>query len=231
MHWIWEGINSTMIDVIPVISIFIVYSLGKKSYFEEKEYENILKYYIDDCINALISQNEQALQITAYNWGRALKLTKYFRDMGKDTPFSLYMQGFKDLESSLSDTWRNQRLINLIGSDIYYRIQQKLFAYVLNFNSFMNDDLCSYVRIYIEGGKEVITYNQEREKAVIKYQDELRIRFNQMTPFFQFLCELQNLADEFIKQRISVKNLENFKEKEFVKSHLRKMEEIYKSIN
>lgn len=225
-----DVLGKSLITCMPLIAAYILYLLGKEAYFSQKEYELITKRYLNEGLDAIINNCEMALDIFNFNWERSLKLTKSFLNLGKDTPKELYTADYKELNIALSESWRNYRLNYLVGDNIFYNLQQLLFAFVANKNSFFRDDICSFVRIHNEGGKEytIDSMSESKRKDIVNnFRTELKKIHEESQIYYETLFLLNRISTELQKQRFNFRELEDFKNIAAVQESIAKANEIY----
>ena len=159
--------------LIPIAAAILVYFLGKSAYFRQKEYELITKRYLEEGIDAISKNVDKSLALFRHNWWQSTVVLKHFRELGKDMRPELYQNPFIAPDPSLFEIWRDYRLLDIAGNDVFYRAHQSLDAFVRSTYAFFQDDLCSMVRVIIEGGKE-IEVKATREQIFNKYVEEVK---------------------------------------------------------
>jgi len=111
-----------------------------------------------------------AVTLFRHNWARALTIVKMFRDAGKDINPTLYKEGFLEPEPALYEVWVDYRIRDLIGDDVVNLARQGLEAFIRNTYAFFSEDICTIVRLSVEGGKE-LGVKSDRQKICDKYSD------------------------------------------------------------
>lgn len=137
--------------VIPIAAAILVYYLGKSAYFRQKEYELVTKRYLEEGIDAISKNVDKSLALFRHNWWQSTVVLKHFRELGKDMRLELYQNPFIAPDPSLFEIWRDYRLLNIVGDDVFNRAHQSLDAFVRSTYAFFQDDLGSMVRVTIGG--------------------------------------------------------------------------------
>ena len=198
--------------LIPIVAAVLVYYLGRYAYFRQKEYELITERYLTEGIDAISGNVDRSLALFRHNWWKSTVVLKHFRDLGKDMRSDLYKTAFLEPDPSLFEIWRDYRLMDVVGDDIFNRAHQSLDAFVRNTYAFFQDDLVAMVRVTIEGGKE-IELKASREQMISEYMDEVERLDIQAKRYYILLGELQKLSSLIQTERFSFSNLKKLKER------------------
>lgn len=193
-----------------ILVVLVTALLGLWAYFRQKEYELVRQRYLDEGIDVLIHHVETALSIFQFNFTHALLVLKTFRDLGADMPSRLYDSGFQDLDRVTMVPTRNYLLEKLVGDDVCYKIHQLMMVFVHDANNFFMNDLCSMLRVKINGGRE-IGVKATREEIVEIYLKNCIDYEKQAHRFWILLGNLQNIAISFEKERFTFKKLGVFR--------------------
>jgi hypothetical protein len=215
--------------VVPIAAVILVYYFGKSSYFRQKEYELITKRYLEEGLDAISKNVDRSLAIFRYNWWQSMVVLKNFKSLGKDMRPDLYNNLFIAPDPSLFEIWRDYRLLDLVGNDIYDRINQNLDAFIRNAYTFFQDDLSSMVRVAIEGGKE-LKLNVTHEQMYEMYLEEVKNQDNESRRYYIFLGELQKISSWIQTERFDFKLLKRLKEREEVKTSIKMLNNLFPDI-
>ncbi|PLX49977.1 MAG: hypothetical protein C0613_05715 [Desulfobulbaceae bacterium] len=209
-----------------VLAAIIAPLLGLSVFRRQREYELVRQRYLDDGLDIISGHVEYAQSVFRHNWARSLSLIKLFRDAGKDTPKELYSTGFIQLDPSRFEISRNYILKELVGDDIFIKVQELLFAYVSEANSLFINDLCHIVKMYIEGSKEleIKANNVEISEKYLKYSIEKDEGFRK---FYSLLGELRNLSEILVREKFTFPDINNFKEKQKVKESAERLKTMF----
>ena len=202
--------------------------IGAWAYFRRKEYETVRQRYLDDGILPIIKQVEDSLNIFEYNWAHSIHLLKIYRDLSYNTPPELYKSGFVAINKPVSfEASRHYLLMDIIGDKVYFNVHQLLTAFLHDSNSLFIDDLCSAIRVSLEGGKED-TEIAAPEVIFNTYVKELEKKSEEHKPYYIFLGNLQILASLLAKEQYSFKKLGEFRNKPEVQKSISVLKEMYK---
>lgn len=187
--------------------------IGVWAYFRRKEYETVRQRYLDDGILPIIRQVEDSLNVFEYNWAHSVHLLKTYRDLASNTPPELYRSGFVAIDKPISfEASRHYLLMDIIGDKVYFDVHQLLTAFLHDAHSFFMDDLCSAIRVSLEGGKEG-TEIAPPEVIFDTYIKEIEKKSEEHHPYYVFLGNLQLLASLLAKEQYSFKKLSKFRYK------------------
>ena len=188
------NIIKTIEPFMPIIGALIVYVLGESAYFRQKEYELLTKRYLEEGIDAIAKNVDRSLAVFRHNWWQSTVIVKHFRDLGKDIRPELYKSpGFIVPDPTMFEVWRDYRLKDIVGDDIYNRAHQSLDAFLRTSYAFFQDDLVTWVRISMEGGKEMPVI-ADRKKAAQLYIEQIELYNKKAERYYVLLGELSRLA-------------------------------------
>jgi hypothetical protein len=211
--------------LITLLGALVAYWLAKSAYFRQKEYELITERYLRQGLDRITDQVERSLGVFRHNWARSLTIVKMFRDCGKDMNPSLYRGGFIEPDPALYEVWVDYRIRDLIGDDIVNLARQSLEAFIRTTYAFFSEDLCTVVRLSVEGGKELAIRSdreeekREKERIVENYFSRLKKLDEESQQFLELLGQLQHITFVLQTQRFSFKGFRAIRKKpEIVKS-------------
>lgn len=212
--------------MIPIAAAILVYFFGKSLYFRQKEYELITKRYLEEGLDAISKNVDRSLATFRHNWWQSTVVLKNFKSLGKDMRPDLYNNLFIAPDPSLFEIWRDYRLLDLVGNNVYDRIHQNLDAFVRNAYTFFKDDLSSMVRVAIEGGKE-LELKATREQMYDIYLEEVKKLEKNSKRFYIFLGELQKISSWIQTERFDFKGLKRLRERDEVKNSIKILNELF----
>ena len=215
-----------LIPLIPLVAVYVVYRLGKKSYFQQKEYEMVVSRYLEEGIDATSQKIDESLAIFRHNWSHALTALKNFRDLGVDMNPSLYSEGLIGPNTTHLEFWRSYRLEELLGTKTFNKAQQLLDAFVRNTYTLFKDDICHGLRITVEGGKE-LEVTAPPEVMVEKFLKIANEKDAESYRFYALLAILQRLATIIQTERLDFKGLKALKNRDEVKAEITKLEQLF----
>lgn len=212
--------------LIPLVAVLLAYFLGKSAYFRQKEYELITKRYLEEGIDSISKNVDSSLAVIRHNWWHCLFVLKSFRDLGKDMRPELYNEGLIEPEPSNFELWKNYRLKNIVGDDIFHLVHQLLDAFVKSSYSFFRDDMCNGIRVTLNGGQElvVIATREEIYEGMMKEVIEID---KKALKFYGLLGELQNISNLIQTKRFSFNNLNKLKDHSVVKNAVSNLKKTF----
>ncbi len=213
---------------IPLGVALLAYVLGRAAYFRQKEYELITRRYLEEGLDAISKSVDKSLAIFRHNWSQSLVVLKHFRELGKDMRKELYLNPFIPPDPTVFEIWRDFRLMDILGDDIFYRAHQSLDAFIRESYAFFQDDLGSFIRISIEGGKE-LEIQSSREESIKMYIDRVNKLDERARRYYIFLGELQKLSSILQTKRLSFRQLKNLRKRKDVIQSIKNLEKLYPS--
>jgi len=181
-------------------------------YFKQKEYETIRHRYLDDGIAVIIRQVEYVLDVFQYNWARSIHLLKTYRDLGINTPPELYNSGFISIDKPISlEASRHYLLREIIGDKVFFDVHQLLAAFLHEADNLFTVDLCSAIRVSLEGGKGGTTIDPP-EKIYEEYIKEVEKKDKEGQLFYSLLGNLKILESLLSKKNYSFKSINKFRD-------------------
>ncbi len=204
--------------IAPLIGLFV--------YFTQKQYELVRNRYLDGGVDVVSAHIEYALGIFRHNWARSLDVLKHYRDMGPDMPRNLYRSGFLELEPVAYKTAHTFLLREITGNDIFPNVLQLLFSFVHTANALFIYDLCSVVRISLEGGEEM-KITGTREEIVDRYMTKLEELNKDCERFYLFQGILHDLSRALAQERFRFKTIERFRKHMVVTNAVESLEKRF----
>lgn len=211
---------------VPLLAALLVYFLGKAAYFRQKEYELLTKRYLEEGLDAIAKNVDRTLALFRHNWWQSTVVLKHFRDLGKDMRPELYKALFTAPDPSLFEIWRDYRLNDVVGDDIFYRAHQSLDAFVLSSYAFFQDDLGSIVRVTIQGGKE-LEVKASREQMIAGFLREVEKLDEESKRYYVLLGELQAISALIQSERFSFKTLKSLRNRSEVKCSVATLRQLF----
>ena len=222
--------STYVIPLIPLVVVLAGYGLGKSAYFRQKEYELITERYLRQGLDRITDQVERSLGVFRHNWARSLTVVKMFRDCGKDMNPSLYTGGFIEPDPTLYEVWVDYRIRDLIGDDFVNLARQHLEAFIRNTYAFFSEELCTAVRLRIEGRKE-LSVKSDREKIAESYFSTLDRFDKESKQFHVLLGELQHITSVLQTQRFSFKRFGAIRKRPVVVKSVETLRSTFKDVS
>ena len=224
--WIYQHQEQIMTLVTGILVAIIAPLVGLIIYFKQKQYELVRNRYLDNGVDVLLAHVEYALGIFRHNWARSLNVLKHFREMGADIPPDLYKSGFLELEPVAYKTAHTFFLKEITGSDNFPNVLQLLFSFVHNSNALFIYDLCSVVRISVEGSTET-KLNTPKSEIVEGYFTKLEELNSECNKFYIFQSVLHDISRALSREHFSFKTIEEFRNHKVVKESIETLEKEF----
>lgn len=224
--WFYEFREPIATLIAALAAAVVAPWVGLSIYHRQKEYEIVRKRYLDNGLDIISNSAEYALGVYRHNWARSLTALKHFRDFGCDMPKVLYESGYVELEPTSFNTTHTFILSELVEDSIFSEAQQFLYSFVTNSNALFIYDLCSTVRLSVEGSKE-IELTAKRETIVEEYFKRLYELNKECAKYYTLLQALYELSATLSRQRLDFKTVERFKEQPMVKGRIKRLKELF----
>lgn len=225
--WLYRHPEPVATVISALIASILVPILGLFIYHRQKESELVRSRYLDNGLDVISMNAEYSLGVFRHNWARSLTALKLFRDAGGDMPVDLYTSGsYIELEPTSFNLAHSFILKELVEDDIFHQAQQLLYSFVMNSNAFIKYDMCSTIKIAIEGSTEV-NLNSSRKTIIEGYFTRLEELDKESRAFYSLLNALHDLASAFSRQKLNFKTVEKFKDQPIVKDRIRQLKEMF----
>lgn len=197
-----------MSDIIIAIvaSSFAIFS-GRFVYLRQKEYEEVQKRYLTECIDLLCNNNDQVLAIFKHNWARSLQLIKQFRDADLIMEKEDYNNQFIPFDYNLTKIVPFERLKRLVNDNIFYEYSQQLWGFVDNSYSIFERDFKMAISQYIKSDNKD---NIFKKRIFDTYHKVLVNLFSESRKYYVIIVMLAKLSKHFEKENFSYKKISSF---------------------
>jgi len=215
--------------ILAALFIVIVTPLiATMAYFRRKEYETVRQRYLNGSLDKIIEQVEHGLNIFEYNWAHSINLLRTYRDVGADMSSELYTHGFTELNEQVSMEASSHYLLSeLIGDKVFWDVHQLLAGFLHEADGFFKYDLCSAIKLSIEGPKDGNTIASPNHIFEV-YKTELAKKRNDCQPYYILLGNLQLVSSQLIKKHYRFKNLNKFRREPTVVRAIDNLKEAFK---
>jgi len=210
--------------VASLLAVLLGYFLARRTYFRQKEFEAITRRYLEEGVDAISRNVDRSLGVYRHNWCASTVVLKHFRDLGKDIPKALYEGAFVAPDPSLFEIWRDYRLLDVVGTDVFNRAHQQLDAFVRSSYAFFQNDLATMVRVSVEGGKE---RSLSRDEVVNGYMEEVKRLGRESERFYVLLAELQRIGAELQSERFTFHSLRGLRHRQAIVESIDKMNQHF----
>lgn len=212
--------------VVPIIGAFVLYWLGMVAYFKQKEYEYVKIKYIDGCVETLASHYEHCLYILSNNWSRLLEVAKQYRDLGDHFDMKEIDKGFLPITDNVFNLGAQYRLQHLVNSDIFWKAGQLLLADVRSYNSTIVNDL--------RKGINILHLDHAEKEKKFSFCNLIEEKFKESNDgcnrHYVLLQCLYDIIREIERNRLTLKEVDEFSNNKIVEDSIKKLADEYKEI-
>jgi hypothetical protein len=188
-----------------LLGAYIVYWLGLRTYFRQKEYEHVRERYLEQGFDIAIAQIDYALAVYRSNWALFLRHVKLCRDTTGPFHADAFFETFKEVDQSRFQLTPIHRLGKLLEVEALWALYQSVFSFVGTKNDEINADFGAALRAL---ERDPVGY--DKAKMVAEAESMARQMNEESHKHYLFLSELQTLAHLFERKRYSRRSLKKF---------------------
>ena len=202
-----------------LIGLYIVYRLGLRAYFSQKEFENVRLRYLDAGFDLASSQVEYALGIFRSNWALLLRYAKLCRELNVPFDATDFFAQFRELDQAQFQMTPTHRIKALLPSEVIWSAYQQVFSFVGTANNTIKADFGPALEMLSKnpGNPNRAAIVSKAEKLAHELSDASR-------KFDVYLSELNNLSQVFEQQRLRRKDLQKFSKRKDVREIVARLE-------
>ncbi|MCE5272421.1 hypothetical protein LLH00_14175 [bacterium] len=221
----FECIFATYIGpTIPIVAAVLLYFFGRMAYFRQKEFEMVTKRYLEDGLDVISRNVSETLASFMSNYCKGYSLLRHYKNIGKDLRPELYRNAFIEPERSHLSHWREYRLHDIVGDDIFFKANQSLYVFERKSYDFFQDDLGLFIKAVVEGGDKVST-KVSKDEAIEIYSKKIQELYVESTKYYALLGIIEELSAVIQTKRLafgSIKKFRNTKEVDQLTKKLKK---------
>jgi len=208
-----------------LLSIGIAAKLAISQYFKQREYELVLKRYLEGSVDLLAATLDEQFQNYKYNWSRAYVILKQFRDLKGNFDINKVDTNLREIECSKFNLVAQYRLDVIVGSQDLWAAYQLAFAFLQSANAFIADDFLAMLKI-IDGKDIPDDKRKETVDSVAKKLNEQDDEYNKYVVILKYFHDIASLLED---KKLTFKTVKNLKRNSVVLQINSEIEETYKS--
>ena len=205
-----------------LIGAYIVYLLGLRAYFSQKEFENVRLRYLDSGLDLASSQVEYALGVYRSNWALLLRYAKLCRELKAPFDAEDFFIQFRELDQSHFQITPVHRIKALLPSEVIWSAYQQVFSFVGTTNDKIKADFGPVLKMLSEN-----PLNPNRELIVADAEKLAHELDDTSKKFYVYLFELNNLAQVFEQQKFKRKDIHKFSKQKDVSEIVARLESSF----
>lgn len=202
--------------------LYIVYRLGLRAFFLQREYENVRSRYLDNGLDLASAQVEYALSIFRSNWSLLLRYTKLCREMASPFEPEDFFAQFREIDQSQFQITPVHRINALLPNEIIWNQYQRVFSFVGTSNDQIKADFGPALRVVAQNPNQ-----PNRAKIVSEAEKLARELGDGANQFYVYLSELNNLAQIFEQHPIRRVDVPSFSKRKDVKQIMQRLMEAF----
>lgn len=211
---------------LTLLAISLTALFALITFYRQKEYELVLKRYLEGTLDLLAADLQQISAVFAHNWARTLAVIKSYRDTGDDFDVLEFSDGYLEMEASNPNIVAHYKLHRLTGTMDYWSYYQKAIAFYATANSILTKEIPETIKLRITGERINSPHREIAESAF----EIAREKEEESHKYIRLISELQDLATSLESETFTFKKIDKFKNNKNVKSLILSLEEAYKSL-
>ncbi len=206
------GLTLEILKILaPFGAAYVAYQFGSHAYFRQKEFELVRSRYLEQGIDRVAAQAEEALSIATHNFQHAFKVLRVFRDVGPDRAVEM-CKGFKGLEAGSLEIVAVHRLNELVQDGIFWDVRQLLYSAVQESHALAADDMCEAMRAAMKADRLKVS----TADFVKAYEQNLMKGYYRCNRFVLLVSALHEIASALQAERLALQSVKEFSRKAVV---------------
>jgi hypothetical protein len=207
----------------PLLAAFVAYLLGLRAYHLQREYELVRRRYLDEGLDAFAADVEHALSVFRNNWQHSLTILKHYRELDTRMRKELLNTGFVDVQLAQFRVRPNYRIRTLVGDQVFWNVQQLLFAFVGTTTVFFREDLCGAVRHAVNGG----ALKGPKREMIDQYVKACDEHLATADRYHVLLAEVQAITAQLEEERFTLSSVQGFKDRKAVTDSVERLKQAF----
>ena len=221
----WEKvIPSIVTGSFTLVAALIVATLTLGFYFRQKEYEVVKKRYLDNGVDQVTSTLYRNLSNLRHNWARSLFLVSQYNTYGKHFDKSDLQVGYLDVFPAEFETVACARVCELTGSDVIWRINQFVLAFIGNSNDAVRYDIPRLLSAL--DSNAAVEVREKKSELLLEKLREINEKAFKYESFIDYLTKLSQILE---KEKFSFKAISGFRNKWKIYNIIKELEEVFES--
>lgn len=209
--------------VFTLLAVGLGSGIGFFAYFRQKEYELTKQRYLEEGVDVVAAELQNAQGVVSHNFARALQLCRQYRDLGSHFDKEELSRGFLELDKSKFVQTANYRVGSLIGDQIIWESFQSALAHAASANAFMSQEIPDAMRILSESPEGARDRSDDARRII----DDLRDNHDAAFRYGVLGRELHVLSVLLEGTRMSKKAVAKFRDRSDVRELVQKLRVTY----
>jgi len=220
-----EGVKSAFGLSTLVIGLVVGAWFGSYTFYRQKEYELVKQRYLEGGVDVIAGAFASMSGLVAQNYARGLRMLQSFREHKADFPVSDLELGFLLFDSSNMQDVALFRLRLLLGSNLFEHVFQVAMSDFESASNVASVEIPQAIRRIVAKPDLVKVTPEEFSN---KFAEHLRDKFDEATnKYSRAIHELNVLATILPEQKMTFKQVEQFRKHKEVKGVLERMRAAY----
>tara|TARA_B110000503_G_scaffold126358_1_gene194888 strand:+ start:938 stop:1609 length:672 start_codon:yes stop_codon:yes gene_type:complete len=216
--------ETNIFDIIPpLIVTLIAASFSIRTFYQKKQYELVLKRYLEGSVDLLAADIQEIAGIFAHNWARCLAVSKSYRDAKEHFDISELNDGFLPMKAANFNIIAHYRLRRLTGTADYWHYYQRAISFYSIANSELTKEIPEAIRGHIAGVLGDTPFADVESKLF----EMMKKRDAESDRYIALINEFQHIAASLESANFTFKEIDKFKEKKNVRILINRIEKMY----
>jgi len=205
-----------------LLALYVVYRLGLRAYFLQREYEEVRARYLDRGLDLASAQVEYALGVFRTNWSLFLRFAKLCRELNVPFDAADFFHQFRELNQDQFQIAPVHRINALLPNEVVWNQYQRVFSFVGTTNDKLKADFGPALQMLSQNP------NHPNRSEIVSEAEKLAHELgDKSNEFYVYLSELNNLAQVFEQNRIRRSDIGSFAQRKDVTEIVKRLAAAY----
>jgi hypothetical protein len=204
------------------LAALVAYYFGLRTYFKQREHEQIMKRYLDEGIDLVLAGINRAFRVFIDNHHKALNALKQVeekQEVNAPVAFEVYDRHILEVTPYLKAN-------RLIGDDIFGNVIGAFLGFVEGNRVLLENEFQQLRNIITEEGTQTTL---TLDSAIKEVRQRIDDAYKKYVKYFTLVGELQEITMALEKQKnLSWADLDNFKNRNDIKEIVKRLRECFK---
>lgn len=211
-----------LVAVTGLVTAYIVYRLGLRAYFRQKEFENVRKRHLDGGVELVCSQVDYALGVHRHNWMLLFRTMKQYRDIEEHISVEDFFDQFIEIDQSYFQITPMHKVQVLLKDQVVWEAYQQVFSFVGTTNDKIKADFGAVLKAMLEKP------NHPNKEAFLAEAHRFAVEVNKESEKFSvLLAALQDIAEVLERENLDQKAIAAFASREEAQNAVRRLRDVF----
>jgi hypothetical protein len=210
--------------ILSLLAAYLVYRLGLRAYFKQKEYENVRKRYLEDGIELICSQIDYALGVYRHNWMLLLRILKQYRENERQLSVEDFYDSFIELDQAYFQITPMYKVQVLLQDRVLWVAYQDVFSFVGNANNKIKADFGDALKAMLEVPEHPNKVAFVDRSTLLANETE-----EEAEKIYLLLGQLQDIAEILEREKLTRRAISAFADRKEAKNVVQALRKIFPS--